>query len=84
LRGSCTASFDKKRVPISAIAAGQQSALLTIDTACHGVHGASAAAGRFAPKDWTRFHMNIVYYFASVGIISPVRTKSAGREIPLP
>jgi hypothetical protein len=78
LSGSCSASFDKKRVPIRANAAGQQAALLTIDTACHGVHGASAVADRFALEDRIRFHMNIVY-FARVGNISPVRTKSARR-----
>jgi hypothetical protein len=57
MRGNCSASLDKNRVPIRAIASGQQAVLLTIDTACHGLHGVPMD-GR-AAGSLVRFHMNI-------------------------
>jgi hypothetical protein len=61
LSGSCSASFDKKRFPRRASASGQQVVLLTIDTACQGLHGAQGAADCLASGDLIgRFHLNII------------------------
>jgi len=48
LSGNPGASFDKNRVPSRPIAAGQHAALLTIDTACHGLRCATGAIECFA------------------------------------
>jgi len=67
LSGSCSASFDKKRFPRRASASGQQVVLLTIDTACQGLHGAQGAADCLASGDLIgRFHLNIIDAASSV------------------
>ena len=60
LSGNPGASFDRNRVSNSPIAAGQHAELLTIDTACHGVGGATGAIDRLAGGGVLSniFHMN--------------------------
>jgi hypothetical protein len=60
LSGNSGASFDRNRVSNSPIAAGQHAELLTIDTACHGLGGATGAIDRLAGGGVLSsiFHMN--------------------------
>jgi hypothetical protein len=60
LSGNPGASFDRNRVSNSPIAAGQHAALLTIDTACHRLGGATGAIDRLAGGGVLSsiFHMN--------------------------
>jgi hypothetical protein len=48
LCGNRGASFDRNRVPSSPLTVGQQAALLTIDTACHGVRGVAGVVACLA------------------------------------
>jgi len=60
LSGNPGASFDKNRVPSRPIAAGQHAALLTIDTACHGLRCATGAIDCFDASGAliSLFHIN--------------------------
>jgi hypothetical protein len=60
LSGNRGASFDRNRVPSSPIAVAQQVALLTIDTACHGVRGVVETIVSLADTRTlvSRFHIN--------------------------
>jgi len=54
------ASFDRNRVPSRPIAVAQQAALLTMDTACHGVRGvADAVDGRARKRVLIKFHISV-------------------------
>jgi hypothetical protein len=60
LSGNPGASFDRNRLPSSPIAAGQHAALLTIDTACHGLRSVTGAVDIFTGGGALirLFHMN--------------------------
>jgi hypothetical protein len=60
LSGKRGASLDRNREPTSPNAAGQQAALLPIDTACQALRGGAGAVDCFADGDALvgRLHMN--------------------------
>ena len=85
MSGNPGASFDKNRVPSSPIAAEQHAALLTIDTACHGLRGATGAIVCFAGGGTMirLFHM-IRLSICGARIAPAAKVKSTTHGLPLP
>jgi hypothetical protein len=60
LSGKRGASFDRNRLPSSPIAVAQQAALLTMDTACHGVRSVvGAVVCLAATRVLASFHISL-------------------------
>ena len=83
LSGNPGASFDRNRVPSSPMAAGQHAALLTIDTACHWLRGATGAIECFAGGGALNrlFHINrLSIYLGRIVPANHIRILSCAAE----